>query len=182
MTKIEKIGLFLGIPASIIAISDWLSDSINLMPYIISSGKYIIFLITKIFYFIIDIFTFEIQLWVILLIVSILFFINKFKDNLFKTNKISLSKQYEELSENQRNIFTIILVTNEQGKKCTYNHIVHSIKYKQFNISNLETQEILESLEEIGLIGLQTEWMDDSHYLLTSKGRSLAVILIKGTN
>ncbi len=112
MTRIEKIGLFLGIPASIIAISDWLSDSIDLMPYIVSSGKYIVTLITKIFYFIIDIFTFEIQLWVILLLVIFALVLNKLKDNLFKTNEISLSKQYEELSENQRNIFTIILVSN----------------------------------------------------------------------
>jgi len=57
---------------------------------------------------------------------------------------------------------------------------IKQFKQQQLNISNLETQQVLESLIIKSFIYLQEEWMDKSHYILSSsKGRDLAVLLIQ---
>jgi|GEM_PF-3394153 len=180
MTKLEKLGLYVGITAGIISIIDWLSESINLISYIITTIVFLVFSLLDILHFFLNIFTFKIPIWIILVVIFSIFIIYKLKKYFIKPNENSLNNQYNSFTDNEKNIFNIIFVANEKRTKCTYNNILRSIKTQQLKISNLETQHTVESLIKKNFIYLQEEWMESPHYLLTTdKGRSLAILLIQ---
>ena len=155
-------------------------QNINIIIFLTNSIAWVYSLFLKILNFCITILKFGIPVWLILITLFLIIALYKFKKKYQESNDVSLSKQYTEFTDYEKNIFNIILAHNEQRKKCTYDSILQSIKQQHINISNLETQQILESLTIKRFIYLQDEWMDSSHYLLSnSKGRDLAVLLIK---
>ncbi|MBL1244309.1 MAG: hypothetical protein COA39_007960 [Sulfurimonas sp.] len=155
-------------------------QDINIIILLTNTTSWIYSLLIKVLNFCISVLTFGVPIWFIIGAIFLISIVYKFKINYQKASKTSLSKQYDELTDNEKNIFNIILVHNEQRRKCTYDDILQSTKQQQLNISNLETQQVLESLIIKSFIYLQEEWMDKSHYILSSsKGRDLAVLLIQ---
>ncbi len=172
---------FIGLAVTIVGglILSYIQD-INIIILLTKIVSWIYSLLVKVLNFCIFILTFGVPIWFIIGAIFLILIVYKLKTDYQKVSKKSLSEEYEELTDNEKNIFNIILIHNEQRKKCTYDDILRSIKQQQLNISNLETQQILESLTKKNFIYLQEEWMDKSHYILSnSKGRDLAVELIK---
>ncbi|MDC0932618.1 hypothetical protein OAR97_02110 [Arcobacteraceae bacterium] len=175
MTKMNKISIFLGLIVSLTAIWDWLSDRVNIGLYIVNKGKEIVISILDFFWTVI---TFDIQLWVIILFVSVMFIYFKFKNHYLKENESSFVKEYESLTDNERIIYDIIAESNEKRKKCIYNSILRNINQRGYNISHLESHNVIKKLITKDLIYKQDEWMDDSHFVLTDKGQTIAIYLI----
>lgn len=178
MIKIKEVGFYLGLVASIIAIVDGLSDSINILLYVINAIIFLYFSLIELLNLFIDFFRFEIPIWFIIFVLFLILLIFKIKGNFFDLNNDSLTKQYNSFSNNEKNIFNIVSISNEDRKKCTYLHVLKKNK-EQLKISNLEVKHILKKLADNDYIYLQKESMDYPHYKLNpEKGRELAILLM----
>jgi len=179
MIKIEKIGLLVGIPGSIITIFSILPDYNNLIVFLID---FLVFLYFQFFSFLLiikELFLMKIPIILIIVLLFLGSIIYKISNRNLNKNSINIFNFYKTLPLQKKNILEIIIFYNENRKKCTYNRILYEIKQKRFDISNLEANKIINQLKNDNLIYMQEEFMDENYFTLTEFGQEIGIKLIK---
>lgn len=188
MSKLENIGLYLGISASIIAIVDWLSKSISLFSYIVNIVIFLVFNLIQFFSWLFRPFFIELPIWSFLLflmgIVLFLFLFMKLKNSQVFITEEKLLKVYESFSKNEQNIFLVISTIVNKREECTLTTLENIVERNRLNISILEITQILEFLIDRKLIWISKTFIStqDDTYHLTTIGRNLAVRIMKKQN
>jgi len=173
MTRLEKVGLFVGIPGSLITIFSILPDYNQILALIMDLIVYLYFMFISFLAIIKELFLMDIPLLFMIALFLSGFIVYRNRSN------INIAKVYNKLSPQEQKILNIIIVYNENRSKCTYNRILREIKQRKLKFSNLETNSVTKQLLTKNLIYKQEVFMDENHYLLTERGQEIGIQLIK---
>lgn len=128
---------------------------------------------------------FDINLWLLLLI---LFIAYKFKQHLLQKSKLtdldkkvkSLIEIFNDFDNDKRNVFYYVMYCQDKNIECTLNLMLKHMTSK-FHLGTLETTHSLDKLIEDNILEPHYNMIHPTKYTLSKKGRSIAVELIKNS-
>lgn len=179
---LEKSTLIFTIIASILTILEYFGisfskDSFLWLPNIINS------IIVWIYD---NIILLEVNIWILLLSVFVIYKLNIFYQNK-KTIDIrskeekpkNLLEIFNEFEEDTQKVFSYVMYCQEKNKECTKQSINRD--FRDTEISNLEQDKIIETLIDDNIVDPHYNVMDPTSYTLTKYGSDIAVTLVKNS-
>jgi hypothetical protein len=177
VTRLEKIGLIIGIPSGIATTLEYL-EKINFIKFLRENAEWIPLAIkTLVIWFYENVVLLQVNIWLILLVIYAIakgygYFIKK----KIEENSTPIDF-YQSMSDNHKKIFNAIVSCHNIGRICEIIDIQSALA--NYRISKLEVGQILDQLIENDLIDAHNNFMAPISYSLTILGRDIAVELIK---
>lgn len=172
---LEKIALIFTIIASLLSILKdfgitFSKDSFTWIPSLINS---------ILVWFYENVVLFEVNIWVLFIILYLAYKANKFYRNRDSHKDKNPINYYQEMSLNHQLIFNVVAKYHENNYDCMMDNLQRELR--EYKISNLEIEKIIEELENNFIIKSYPNFMAPTTYTLTEIGRNIAVELIKQT-
>ena len=173
MTKLEKVGFIIAILSGIVTILEYLEKN-----NIISYFEWVPLIVKNIFSWIYEnVILFEINIWVLLILIYLSFKAYKTYHNRHTNKDKNPIDYYKKMSVNHKLIFNVVAKYHDNNHDCMMNNLQRDLR--EYQISNLEIEQIIEELENTFIIESHPNFMAPPTYNLTEFGRNIAVELIK---
>lgn len=131
-----------------------------------------------------NIILFEVNIWILLLVIFVAYKLKMFIKNKNATNILrdkeepkSLLEIFNEFDEDTKKVFGYVMYCQEKNIGCTKQSINRELRDTE--ISNLEQDKIIENFIEEDIVESHYNIMDPTRYTLTKYGSDIAVALVK---